>query len=498
MSRVFFLGLAARSAALCLVAGALAAASAPSALAQGTAVPVPQRLDPLSVTATRGLQPTTDLLADVTVIGRDEIARSGAQSLPELLQRQPGTEIVQNGGPASVSGVFLRGANTTQTLVLVDGIRLTSSTTGSTALEAIPLDQIERIEVLRGPASSLYGADAIGGVIQVFTRRGTEDFSANVAAGYGTYSTRTVTGGVSGSVGPLRLSVQGGATKSAGFNAIVNPSNFSFNDDPDGYDNANVSAYATLPWADGQQLTAQYFRNRLNAQFDGGPGSDDRTITTVETWQVASRNQLAPFWVSLLVAGEGTDDSVSETGFGDFPFKTTQRQYLWQNELTLPLGILTAGLERREERDHDQREFRGDLARHQFCVRDLPVAVRRQFAASERPARRFEPVRRKDDRRSRLRLPVRAVVPDDRGRQHRLQGADVQRSLLPRLFEPVARAGDLAQRRDRRVPLRNGDGWNMGGARDRLPEPGERADRLHATPISIAFRRTCSARRSKA
>ena len=350
MSRSFIPGLAARFAASRLVAGALAAVSTLPVLAQSPAAPVPQRLDPLSVTASRGLQPTVDLLADVTVIGRDEIARSGVQSLAELLQRQPGTEIVQNGGPASVSGVFLRGANTTQTLVLVDGIRLTSSTTGSTALEAIPLDQIERIEMLRGPASSLYGADAIGGVIQVFTRRGTEDFSANVAAGYGTYSTRTVTGGASGSAGPLRLSVQGGATRSAGFNAIVNPSNFSFNDDPDGYDNANVSVYAALPWADGQQLTAQYFRNRLNAQLDGVPGSDDRTITTLETWQVASRNRLAPFWVSLLVAGEGVDDSVSQTGFGDFPFRTTQRQYLWQNELTLPLGVLTAGFERREER----------------------------------------------------------------------------------------------------------------------------------------------------
>jgi vitamin B12 transporter len=350
MSRTFSPGLAARFAAACVIACALAAVPAQSGLAQGTAAPIAQRLDPLSVIATRGLQPATDTLADVTVIGRDEIARSGVQSLAELLQRQPGAEIVQNGGPGSVSGVFLRGANTAQTLVLVDGVRLTSSTSGATALEAIPLDQIERIEVLRGPASSLYGADAIGGVIQVFTRRGTADFSANVAAGYGTYSTRTMTGGVSGSVGPLRLSVQGGATKSVGFNAIVNPSNFSFNDDPDGYDNANVSAYAMLPWAEGQQVTAQYFRNRLNAQFDGGADSDDRTIMTVETWQVASRNQLAPFWVSLFAAGEGTDDSVSQTGLGNFPFNTTQRQYLWQNEFTLPLGVLTAGLERREER----------------------------------------------------------------------------------------------------------------------------------------------------
>jgi vitamin B12 transporter len=321
-----------------------------SGRAQVAAPPDPQRLDPVSVTATRGLQPTTELLADVTVIGRDEIARSGVQSLAELLQRQPGTEIVQNGGPGSVSGVFLRGANSQQTLVLVDGVRVAAATTGATTLSAIPLDQIERIEVLRGPASSLYGADAIGGVIQVFTRRGTQDSSANVSAGYGTYSTSTMSGGLSGSAGPLRLSVQGGATKSAGFTAVVNPANFLYNDDRDGYESDNVSAFAALPWAQGQQLTAQYLRNRLNAQYDGGPGSDDRTITTVEAWQVASRNRLAPYWVSQLAAGEGTDDSVSQTGFGDFPFRTTQRQYTWQNELTLPLGLLTAGLERREER----------------------------------------------------------------------------------------------------------------------------------------------------
>ena len=348
MSRPFSPGLAARLAASCVFAGSLIASFSPAAVAQGAATP--QRLEPVSVTATRSLQPTPDLLADVTVIGPDEIARSGAQSLTELLQRQPGTEIVQNGGPGSVSGVFLRGANTNQTLVLVDGIRLTSSTTGSTALEAIPLDQIDHIEVLRGPASSLYGADAIGGVIQVFTRRGTEDLSANLAAGYGTYSTRTVTGGVSGSIGPIRLSVQGGAAKSVGFNAVVNPSSIFYNPDLDGYSNANVSVNATLPWAEGQQLTAQYFHNRLNNQFDNGPGFDDRTITTVDTWLVASRNQLAPFWVSLLSAGEAVDDSVSETGFGNFPFKTTQRQYLWQNDFTLPLGRFTAGLESREER----------------------------------------------------------------------------------------------------------------------------------------------------
>src|SRR5206468_6429222 len=123
--------------------------------------PRPAALDPIIVTAARASQPITDVLADVTVIGADEILRSGVQSLAELLQRQPGVEIVQNGGPGSVSGALLRGANRGQTLVLIDGLRAGSSSSGSTSLEAIPLDQIDHIEILRGPASSLYGADAI-------------------------------------------------------------------------------------------------------------------------------------------------------------------------------------------------------------------------------------------------------------------------------------------------------------------------------------------------
>ncbi len=318
--------------------------------AQGTDASSPARLDPVSVTATRGLQPVADLLADVTVIGRDEIVRAGVQSLTELLQRQPGVEIVRNGGPGAVSGVLLRGANRGQTLVLIDGVRVGSSSTGATSLEAIPLDAIDRIEILRGPASSLYGADAIGGVIQVFTRRGSGELAANASAGYGTHATWNASGTLSGSAGPLRLSVHAGGKGSAGFNAIVDPVNVSFNDDRDGYTNSDASAYAALPWAEGQELTGQYLRSRLDAQFDGSPGYDDRTITTVEAWQVASRNRLASFWVSQLSAGAGTDDSVTQTAFGEYSYKTVQRQYAWQNELTLPLGLLTAGIERREER----------------------------------------------------------------------------------------------------------------------------------------------------
>ena len=179
------------------IVSALAASLSASLASAQVANPV--LYDSYAVTAARGSQPIADVLADVTVIGAAEIARAGAQSLTELVQRQPGVEITQNGGPGSLSGIFLRGANRGQTVVLIDGIRIASSSAGATSLEAIPLDQIEHIEILRGPASSLYGADAIGGVVQVFTKRtGGSTFTPNFSAGFGTYDTGAVSAGFAG------------------------------------------------------------------------------------------------------------------------------------------------------------------------------------------------------------------------------------------------------------------------------------------------------------
>jgi vitamin B12 transporter len=267
-----------------------ALASLPLALCLTLATPVSAQpapplagnamLPPIVVTASRTEQSLLDLLADVTWIGPEEIARSGVDSLAQLLQRQPGAEIVTTGGPGSTSGVFLRGANTDQTLVLVDGMRIASSTTGTAALEAIPLSQIDHIEILRGPASSLYGADAIGGVIQIFTRRGASGFNANASVGYGTYNTTDVTAGIGGSTDTLRGSALADARRSNGFNAIANPMNPLYEPLDDGYREASVSAAGTWIYAPDQQLAAQFLRSRLNAQFDNGDSYDNRTITT--------------------------------------------------------------------------------------------------------------------------------------------------------------------------------------------------------------------------
>jgi vitamin B12 transporter len=328
----------------------LLAVLAPDGLAQSPTSPDAATLDPIVVTASRTPQRLIDLVADVTVIDAEAIAQSGAQDIVALLSHQPGVEVIQNGGAGATSGVFLRGANAAQTLVLIDGMRVASASSGATALEAIPLDQIERIEILRGPASSLYGADAIGGVIQVFTRRGSKGLHADASLGYGTFDTWSGSAGLSGGNALARGNVEIAGRRSDGFNAIINPANFSYDPDRDGYRNASVSAHGALDFGADQTLSLQYFRSRLDSQFDGGDHFDDRTLTTLTTWQVSSDNRLAANWKSRLSFGDGSDRSVSKTGFGDFPFETHQRQYAWQNDLTLPEGALTVALERREER----------------------------------------------------------------------------------------------------------------------------------------------------
>ena len=207
---------------------------ASSAQSQFRPPDVPLPLDPVVVTASRSPQRLLDLVADVTVLDAAQIASGGLQGVVTLLARQPGVEIIQNGGPGSTSGVFLRGANAAQTLVLVDGMRVASASSGATALEAIPPDQIERIEILRGPASSLYGADAIGGVVQIFTKRGTTGVHANASASYGTYDTAAASAGVAGGNATASGAVSVAGRRSDGFNAIVNPANFSYDPDRDG------------------------------------------------------------------------------------------------------------------------------------------------------------------------------------------------------------------------------------------------------------------------
>lgn len=176
-------------------------------------------LDQIVVTATRTAQTEDAILAPITVITRQEIEQLQPASLQDLLNDTPGMAIANTGGPGKATSIFLRGTNSSHVLVLVDGVRVGNVTAGTTPVQDIPVDQIQRIEIVRGPFSSLYGSGAIGGVIQIFLRHTPGSFVPNANVGYGSYAHWRSGAGFSAAGDKGWLSVQGSAERTDGIQA---------------------------------------------------------------------------------------------------------------------------------------------------------------------------------------------------------------------------------------------------------------------------------------
>jgi len=227
--------------------------------------------DTVVVTASRIAQPVSDVIGSVTVIDRDEIERRQPQSLQELLRGEAGIDIYNNGGLGKVSGIFMRGGNTAQTLILVDGQRLGSATDGTTAIQFIPVDQIERVEIVRGPRSSLYGSDAIGGVIQIFTRNHN---GFNAAIGYGYHNTQTYSAGGGMDDGSFRFSVNGNYQQSNGYNSCRGDATlfvgcFANEPDDDRYRNLSGSAHIGYRFGSVTDIELHDLYSNGYTEFDG-------------------------------------------------------------------------------------------------------------------------------------------------------------------------------------------------------------------------------------
>jgi vitamin B12 transporter len=145
---------------------------------------------PIVVTATRVAQTADETLSSVTVITREEIERSGAHDIADILRFHAGLDIGRNGGPGQQTSLFLRGTDSNHTLILLDGVRINPGTIGGAPLQIINPEMIDRIEIVRGPNSTLYGSDAIGGVIQIFTRRAEKDHAISATLGQGADSAK--------------------------------------------------------------------------------------------------------------------------------------------------------------------------------------------------------------------------------------------------------------------------------------------------------------------
>jgi len=323
----------------------------------------PIELSPIIVTATRTAQTTDQTLASVTVITREEIDRRRATSVQEVLRGVPGLGIATNGGLGKTTGVFLRGTNSDHVLVLVDGIRIGSATLGRAAFQDIPIDQIERIEVVRGPRSSLYGSEAIGGVIQIFTRKGGGALKPSFSAGGGSHATYKLSGGLSGGGERGWFNVSASRLDTASFNAcsstIARPGGcFTFEPDDDGYTNNAGSARIGYRFENGVEVDAHLMHAEGENEFDQTDDFDPITFAPQEFFHnrsdflqqtVGGKLRFSPLerWHVTLAGGRSLDelDSVNNPASTDV-FDTQRQSASLQNDITLaPDHLLTVGFD---------------------------------------------------------------------------------------------------------------------------------------------------------
>ncbi len=356
--------------------------------------PSPVPLAPVFVTATRTPLAVDAVLSDIVTIDAATIRRAGGATLADLLQAHGGAEVASNGGPGQTAGIFLRGSNANHVVLLVDGVRVNSASAGTNAFENIPLAQIERIEIRRGPSSSLYGADAVGGVIQVFTREGPLRSEARIGAGsWRSYEASAGLGRVLGA--GTQVSLQLGVQGTRGFSATNAGNVFSFDPDRDGTHNRSLGLGLRHEFAAGHTLIARALHSRSTTEFDSGldysvdpagAHSDDRNRQRLSALSIESRNRIAANWTSSLRLARGSDDS-RITGLYPSVFRTDQDQATWQNDFSDTLGgRLALGAEWRRERVAsdtafavDRRSLRSVFASHaaEFGPHLLQASARR-------------------------------------------------------------------------------------------------------------------------
>jgi vitamin B12 transporter len=305
------------------------------------------RLPTAVVTPSRIAQSLDDALPSTTVITRAEIERWQLTDLAGALAREAGVQFAQSGGPGSAASLFLRGANSSQVLVLVDGVPLNAGVAGAATLGGIALDTVDRIEIARGNLSSLYGSAAIGGVVQIFTRGGGKPGASVVAEG-GQGHGFNGSASASADLGGLRIGASAGTRRSQQFSAIdaarVVPGPFTpgANPDIDGNENSSGSLGASYRTAGGVLFAANAWGSTNRTDFDStsdGPDATHQERSTVSAWNARVRVPLTAHWDSQLQLGEMQDQSRNTSSdpfsFNNGEFESRNRQATWTNEVAV-------------------------------------------------------------------------------------------------------------------------------------------------------------------
>ncbi|WP_339427967.1 MULTISPECIES: TonB-dependent receptor domain-containing protein [unclassified Pseudomonas] len=328
------------------------------------------KLPNVVISANRQVQARNDSSAANSVFTRDDIERLQPTSLTDLLSRVPGVQIAPTGGRGSLPGIYIRGTKSAQSLVLVDGQRIANSTSGDSGLQYLNVDQIERVEVLRGSRSVIYGSDAIGGVIQVFTRRNTgQGLQPRLKFGFGSNQTWERSLGLSGGDEHTRFNLGASLDETSGINSTH--TSFPSDGDHDAYRNQSLSLNLSHSFSDELEAGFNLLDNRGKSEYDNSFGRydvatgqtlgqkpyTDYTVSSASGYVDARLNER---WQSRLELGHSENrDTKRDTLSDDFSVFNTYRDSVnWQNDLTLnDQNSLILGGDWYEDRFHGSTTF---------------------------------------------------------------------------------------------------------------------------------------------
>lgn len=331
------------------------------------------KLSDTLISANRQVESRTATSAANSVFTRNDIDRLQPSSVTDLLSRVPGVQVAPTGGRGSLPGIFIRGTKAAQSLVLVDGVRIANATSADSGLQFLDVDQIERVEVLRGSRSAVYGSDAIGGVIQIFTRRASgPGLQPRLRLAADSNQTFQRSLGLSGGDGQTRFNLGASLDETAGIDS-TGPS-FASDGDHDAYRNKSFNLSLSHTFGERFEAGVNLLDSRGRSEYDNPFGRfdpvsfesfgqkpyTDFTVSSLGTYIDA---QLSDLWHSRVEIGHSENrdrkrDKLSDDGS---VFNTYRDQITWQNDLALDArNNLSLGADWYQDRVHGSTDFAED------------------------------------------------------------------------------------------------------------------------------------------
>ena len=310
-------------------------------------------LDKIVVTATRTPTKTSNVIAQTRVIDSEELQRYQGQTVTDVLKNQPGINITQSGGMGTASNFYMRGFDSKQVLVIIDGIRYGSISLGSPSLNLLSADQLDRIEILYGASgSSIYGSDAMGGVIQIFTKGNSVDKSnVSTTVGYGSNNHYQIgiTGQLKNATSSLSLGVSRNETD--GFNVIANPESVDYNADDDGFKSTNASLALQHKLSDSLSAGLSALYTDSTTDIDSAGNAFPNAYSDQKNGSANAYLQYeTPLTVSKLSYGQSIDKSTSHDANSinyqeGSQYDTTQEQARLETSINAQPGTVIVGAE---------------------------------------------------------------------------------------------------------------------------------------------------------